>query len=98
MIGVVGERCFIVDAPGWYGGSTLVLSHHTTIREGLAALRDAGPGQYCLRLGDLRRGDTYYQVYDADDAYPRAHVDHVEDLAALGSLASLLSTYGRRRR
>lgn len=48
---------FVVAAPGFYGDKTRVVSSHATID----AAKKAARGNYVVRLGGLKKGNTFFR-------------------------------------
>lgn len=56
---------FVVAAPGHYGDTTRVMSAHRTVD---AARKMAGGGGWVVRVGSLRKGDTFRRA--SESFYP----------------------------
>ena len=62
------ERYFLAPAPGHYGDSGRVASHHRSLNAARKAARGR-PG-LVVRAGSKQRGDLWLRVYE--DTYPEA--------------------------
>lgn len=60
----------VVDAPGYYGDRTVVLSSHRTAAAALRVAR--GFRGLCVRESALVKGDTFLRVYEQTSREVRA--------------------------